>query len=134
MKKNVTVAVLFLMHFCLHAQNRSVKADSVSTDSLAFIETVFSSSADLNESESDQQDISSLLQASPDIFSRFASFQYAAARYRLRGYQSENHLVMINGVAVNDPSSGSASWSSWGGLTDVARQIESRSGITASRD
>ncbi len=134
MKKNETVAVLFLIHFCLPAQDKNAKTDTIATDSLSLLETVFSSSGDRSESGSDQQDISSLLQASPDIFSRYASFQFSAARYRLRGYQAENHLVMINGVSVNDPSTGAASWSSWGGLTDVARQIESRSGITAGRD
>ena len=42
------------------------------------------------DSDMDQQDVASLLQSSRDVFVQFSSFQFSSARYRMRGYQSEN--------------------------------------------
>lgn len=68
------------------------------------------------DNESDKQDVSSLLLSSKDVFVQFASFQFGAGRYRLRGYTSKNQQVWINGIEMNDPETGNASWNEWGGL------------------
>jgi len=85
------------------------------------------------EGDQESQDISGLLQSSRDIFVSTAGYTLSSARFRIRGYDSENTLVMINGVPVNDPESGRAYWSSWGGLNDVTRYQEVRTGISASQ-
>lgn len=94
---------------------------------------LFSTSGADAESDLDQQDVSALLQSSRDVFTQFASFQFGPARYHMRGYAAENQLVMINGINVNNLETGFSSWSSWGGLNDVTRYIETRVGITPNR-
>lgn len=85
------------------------------------------------DSDMDQQDVASLLQSSRDVFVQFSSFQFSSARYRMRGYQSENQLILINGINVSNLETGAANFSSWGGLNDVTRFSENRFGNTASR-
>jgi len=78
------------------------------------------------------QDISGLLQSSSDIFVSTAGYTFGPARFRIRGYDSENTAVMINGVQVNDMESGWAYWSSWGGLNDALRNQDVNTGISPS--
>lgn len=94
---------------------------------------IFSTGGSDAESELDEQDASSLLQSSRDLFTQFASFQFGAARYKPRGYPAENQLIMINGIPVTNPETGSSTWSSWGGLNDVTRYTETRFGTGANR-
>jgi len=67
------------------------------------------------------EDISSLLQASRDVFVSTAAYTFGAARFKMRGYGSENTALYMNGIQVNDMESGRAYWSSWGGLNDAVR-------------
>lgn len=106
--------------------------DSASTDN-TFNIPIFSTSGGDLEGDLEQQDVSSLLMSSRDVFTQFASFQFGAARYRMRGYMAENQLVMINGVNVNNLETGFSSWSNWGGLNDVTRYVETRFGVVANR-
>jgi hypothetical protein len=89
-----------------------------------------------SESEADfgSQDISGLLQSSRDIFTATAGFSFGQARFRIRGYGSENTTVFINGIRLNDMETGRAIWSSWGGLNDVTRFQDVQTGITSSRE
>lgn len=81
--------------------------------------------------ESDQnQDVSGLLQSSRDVFSSIAGYNFSNARYRMRGLQSEHFTVMMNGVPMNSPENGWAIWSFWGGLNDVTRYPETKTGIS----
>ena len=90
-------------------------------------------SADDIEGDAGSHDISSLLQGSRDIYVNTAGFNFGAARYRVRGYDSENTRVMINSIPVNDPETGRAFFSVWGGLNDVTRMTEPVNGLGASR-
>jgi hypothetical protein len=85
------------------------------------------------ESEIDDQEVSSLLQSSRDVFTQFVSFQFGMSGYRLRGYASKNQIVMINGAKLNSPETGMAAWSSWSGLNDITRNVESGLGNAANR-
>ncbi|MGZ3882617.1 MAG: hypothetical protein ACXVP0_09415 [Bacteroidia bacterium] len=91
------------------------------------------STAGGDDGDLEQQDVSALLQSSRDLFTRYASFQFGSARYRMRGYMAENQMVMINGVNVNNLETGYSSWSNWGGLNDVTRFVENRYGVVASQ-
>lgn len=86
------------------------------------------------EGDADSHDISSLLQGSRDIYVSTAGFNFGPARYRIRGYDSENTVVMINGITVNDPETGRAFYSTWGGLNDATRMTVSHHGIGTSRE
>lgn len=93
---------------------------------------IFSTTAgDLN-ADMGSQDVSGLLQSSRDVFTSVAGYNFGNARFRLRGLGSENSIVLINGVRVNDLENGWASWSSWGGLNDVTRNMEVHTGVSSS--
>jgi len=81
------------------------------------------------ESETRGQTVTGLLQSQNDAFTSAAAFTFSAARFNIRGYEPEYSLLFMNGVPVNDPESGFAGWSSWGGLNDVTRNRESRNGL-----
>ncbi|MCT4581190.1 MAG: TonB-dependent receptor [Flavobacteriales bacterium] len=102
------------------------------TDSIADFMPNLSSGSDLMESESQSQNVSGLLQSSRDVYSRTAGFNFSAARFRLRGYSSENTLISLGGMPGNDPESGWAIWSYWGGLNDITRYPENVMGIASS--
>ena len=94
---------------------------------------VFTLTTDDLDGELGNQDISGILQSSRDVFTSVAGYNFGQARFRIRGYDSENTLVSINGVLVNDFETGWASWSNWAGLNDVTRWMQVRTGIGASR-
>lgn len=105
-------------------------------DTLAFEADIPILSLSIDELEGDagSYDISSLLQGSRDIYVSTAGYNFGSARYRIRGYDSENTLVLINGIVVNDPETGRAFYSTWGGLNDATRMNVSHSGIGVSRE
>jgi hypothetical protein len=109
-----------------------IAGDSINSSAALNIPIFSTSGGDL-EGDLEQQDVSSLLMSSRDVFTQFASFQFGAARYRMRGYMAENQLVMINGVNVSNLETGFSSWSNWGGLNDVTRFVENRFGNVANR-
>ncbi len=93
--------------------------------------TVTLSESEFDESSSSNE-ISGLLQSSRDIFVSTAGFNFGSVRYRMRGLDSENTHVLINGIMMNDNETGRASWSSWGGLNDAVRNTEINSMVSAS--
>lgn len=117
------------------AQTDTTKTDTAkdSVNASTFNIPIFSTSGGDLEGDLEQQDVSSLLMSSRDVFTQFASFQFGSARYRMRGYMAENQLVMINGVNVNNLETGFSSWSNWGGLNDVTNYVENRFGNVANR-
>lgn len=94
---------------------------------------VFSISGDELESDQSGQDVSGLLQSARDLYANTAGFHFGPARFRIRGYSSENMTVLINGIRLNDVETGFASFANWGGLNDVTRLQESRPYLQSSR-
>jgi hypothetical protein len=96
---------------------------------------VFSISASDNGTDGGNQDIGGLLQSSRDVFNYTAGFNLFNGRFRIRGMMTDNTTILINGIKVNDPESGQASWSNWGGLNDVTRNgnIEITTSLSANR-
>lgn len=86
------------------------------------------------EGDAGSHDISSLLQGSRDVYVSTAGYNFGSARYRIRGYDSENTRVMINGIPVNDPETGRAFYSTWGGLNDATRMTVTHHAIGVSRE
>lgn len=134
MIKKIIAVVCVLVWSSLGAQNDSTDVKE-NTDSLStkFNVPLFSTSGGDVDNDLEQQDVSSLLASSRDVFAQFASFQFGVGRYRMRGYMAENNMIMVNGVNVNNLETGFSSWSSWGGLNDVTRYVEQRIGITPNR-
>lgn len=76
--------------------------------------------------------ISGLLSSSLDIFQRTAAFEFSSSFYRLRGLDSDNGSILINGIEMNKLYNGRPQWSNWGGLNDVMRSQELSAGLTPS--
>ncbi len=96
------------------------------------IPTITLNESALSGSEALNQNISGLLFASRDIFFNTAAFNFSAARFRIRGYDSENTTVMLNGMPMNKLETGRVLWSDWAGLNDVTRGQDITIGIGAS--
>ena len=79
---------------------------------------------------SGSQTVSSALGASRDVFASAATFTFGTARYRIRGYDDENFVTLMNGVPMTDISSGRTLFGSWSGLNDVMRSRESVYGLS----
>ena len=86
------------------------------------------------EGDAESHDISSLLQGSRDVYVSTAGFTFGQTRYRIRGYDNLNTVVMMNGIPVNDPETGRVFYSNWGGLNDATRMTVTHSGIGVSRE
>lgn len=74
-----------------------------------------------------------LLQASNrDPFLSTTGFVWGAYGFRNRGYYKNSPRLLINGIPMNDPGTGSLLWSAWGGLNDAFREVQSTYGLAAS--
>ncbi|WP_250433361.1 carboxypeptidase regulatory-like domain-containing protein [Hanstruepera flava] len=87
---------------------------------------------ELNTDTSGLDNISGLLQSSQDVFQRTAAFEWSSSFFRVRGLDSENGSVLINGIEMNKLFDGRPQWSDWGGLNDVLRNQELTSGLQPS--
>src|SRR6185437_4822450 len=74
-----------------------------------------------------------LLGASRDIFIQANILHFMTARFLYRGYNTDNRTVMINGVRLNSLQTGIANFSAFGGLTDVVRLMDQKTGLGSSR-
>jgi hypothetical protein len=80
--------------------------------------------SDLEEDNSSSENTSGLLQSSKDAFLQAAAFNWGQARFSVRGLDSENATMMLNGMKMNKIYDGRPQWNNWGGLNDVLRNQE----------
>ncbi|MDE5608807.1 MAG: carboxypeptidase regulatory-like domain-containing protein [Bacteroidales bacterium] len=78
------------------------------------------------------QTVAGLQTQSQDVFDRNAGYNLGFAYFKARGYDNRYNNVYVNGALMNDPESGRASWSEWGGLNDAVRNKEAVSGLNPS--
>lgn len=75
------------------------------------------------------QRVSSALTASRDAFLYSATFNFFIARFKVRGYESANSSIFMNGVPIENLETGAGSYGSFGGLTFVLRGRDYSLGI-----
>jgi len=107
----------------------SLEIDDSNTSGLF---TITLSDDELNDDTSGADNISGLLSSSKDVFSRTAAFEFSSSFFRVRGLDSDNGSVLINGIEMNKLYNGRPQWSNWGGLNDVVRNQELTTGLTPS--
>lgn len=83
--------------------------------------TISLSEDELDEDESVASNTSGILQSSKDVFARAAAFDFSGTFFRVRGLDSENGTMLINGIRMNKIYNGRPQWSDWGGINDVMR-------------
>ncbi|MER2996453.1 TonB-dependent receptor [Pontibacter populi] len=79
------------------------------------------------------QEFPELLKSTPGVYATKAGGGFGDSRINLRGFQSQNVAVLINGVPVNDMENGRVYWSNWAGLTDVTKSMQVQRGLGASK-
>jgi len=94
--------------------------------------TISLSDDELDNDTSGSDNISGLLSSSFDVFQRTAAFEFSSSFFRVRGLDSDNGSVLINGIEMNKMYNGRPQWSNWGGMNDVVRNQELTTGLTPS--
>lgn len=79
------------------------------------------------------QEFPEILKATPGVYVTRGGGGFGDAELRLRGFESENVAVLINGIPVNDMENGRVFWSNWAGLSDVTSTIQVQRGLGASK-
>ena len=74
-----------------------------------------------------------ILKSTPGVYATKQGGGFGDSRINMRGFESENIAVMINGVPMNDMEWGGLYWSNWAGLTDVTRSMQTQRGLGASK-
>ncbi|MGV8947741.1 MAG: TonB-dependent receptor, partial [Lutibacter sp.] len=90
-------------------------------------------SASLIENKLGAQEFPEILKSTPGIYATKQGGGYGDSRVNLRGFESANIAVMVNGVPVNDMEWGGVYWSNWAGLGDVTRSMQVQRGLGASK-
>ncbi len=89
-------------------------------------------SADI-ERKLGSQEFPEVLESTPGVYATKSGGGFGDGRINLRGFNSENVAVMINGVPVNDMENGRVYWSNWAGLSDVTSAMQVQRGLGASK-
>ncbi|MEB8346041.1 TonB-dependent receptor [Flavobacteriaceae bacterium KMM 6898] len=130
-----TIADYWTKRFALELERKSLDLGSIymerditleKTDNLIAL-----TEADLADDESSMGTMG-ILQATKDVFLNRAAFDFGQAFFRVRGYDAENGLVLINGLPMNKVFDGRPQWNNWGGLNDVVRNQEFSNGLDVS--
>lgn len=79
------------------------------------------------------QEFPEVLKSTPGVYATKSGGGFGDGRINLRGFNSENVAVMINGVPVNDMENGRVFWSNWAGLGDVTSSMQVQRGLGASK-
>ena len=79
------------------------------------------------------QEYPEILKSTPSVYATKQGGGYGDSRIYLRGFDSNNIGVLINGVPVNGQENGKVYWSNWAGLSDVTQTLQVQRGLGASK-
>lgn len=79
------------------------------------------------------QEFPEILATTPSIYATKGGGGFGDGRMNVRGFDTSNTAVMINGVPVNDMEGGTVYWSNWAGLSDVTSAMQIQRGLGASK-
>lgn len=77
------------------------------------------------------QEFPEILKTTPGVWATKDGGGFGDAKINMRGFQSANVAVLVNGIPVNDMEWGGVYWSNWAGLSDVASNIQTQRGLGA---
>ncbi len=89
--------------------------------------------SDYIEERLGSQEFPEILKGTPGVYVTKAGGGFGDSRIRIRGFDSQNVAVLINGVPVNDMENGRVYWSNWAGLADVTGSMQVQRGLGASK-
>lgn len=85
------------------------------------------------ENKLGNQEFPMVLKATPSMYVTKSGGGYGDSRVALRGFDTDNIGVLINGVPVNGMENGKVYWSNWSGLSDVTKYMQVQRGLGASK-
>ena len=129
----VLIVVLFINSNIFSQEEQQITVtdtinDLSSTNDVVDMFSISLSDDELNDDTSASDNISGLLNSSMDVFYRTAAYEFSSSFFKVRGLDSDNAIVHINGVKMNKLYNGRPQWSNWGGLNDVLRNQELSNG------
>jgi len=133
-RTRLVLIIILLLNFNIFSQVEEQIAVNDSLNNLSTTNDVvdlFSislSDDELNDDTSASDNISGLLNSSMDVFYRTAAYEFSSSFFKVRGLDSDNAIVHINGIKMNKLYNGRPQWSNWGGLNDVLRNQELSNG------
>ena len=133
-KTRLVLIVILFINFNIFSQveQQITVADTIndlsSTNDVLDMFSISLSDDELNDDTSASDNISGLLNSSMDVFYRTAAYEFSSSFFKVRGLDSDNAIVHINGVKMNKLYNGRPQWSNWGGLNDVLRNQELSNG------
>ncbi len=74
-----------------------------------------------------------LLKSTPGVYATKGPGGFGDSKINMRGFQSPNVAVMVNGIPMNDMEWGGLYWSNWAGLSDVTSIMQTQRGLGASK-
>ncbi|PWL40102.1 TonB-dependent receptor [Flagellimonas aquimarina] len=79
------------------------------------------------------QELPEVLKSTPSIYATKTGGGFGDGRINVRGFDSQNTAIMINGIPVNDMENGRVFWSNWAGLGDVTTAMQVQRGLGSSK-
>ena len=79
------------------------------------------------------QEFPEILKTSPSIYATKDNGGFGDGRVNVRGFDTYNVGVLINGIPVNGMEDSKVYWSNWAGLSDVTSRIQVQRGLGASK-
>ena len=129
----VLIIILFInFNIFSQAEQQVILSDTINdlsnTNDVVDLFSISLSDDELNDDTSAADNISGLLNSSMDVFYRTAAYEFSSSFFKVRGLDSDNAIVHINGIKMNKLYNGRPQWSNWGGLNDVLRNQELSNG------
>uniref|UniRef100_A0AAU6WRW2 TonB-dependent receptor n=1 Tax=Chryseobacterium endophyticum TaxID=1854762 RepID=A0AAU6WRW2_9FLAO len=79
------------------------------------------------------QELVEMLNTTPSIYATKGGGGFGDSQIVMRGFESRNIAVMVNGMPVNDMEGGTVYFSNWTGLSDVTSFIQVQRGLGSSK-
>ncbi len=74
-----------------------------------------------------------ILNTTPSVYATKSGGGFGDGGITMRGFESRNIAVLVNGMPVNDMESGTVYFSNWTGLSDVTSTIQVQRGLGSSK-
>ncbi|CAM3645216.1 TonB-dependent receptor [Elizabethkingia occulta] len=79
------------------------------------------------------QEFPEILKTTPSVYATRGGGGLGDGRLNIRGFDTKNTAVMVNGMPVNDMEGGTVYWSNWQGLSDVTSFMQIQRGLGSSK-
>ena len=85
------------------------------------------------QEELGSKDLPLILNSTPGVYATSQGGGDGDARVSIRGFNSQNVLVLLDGIPMNDMVNGRVFWSNWFGLDNLTRGVQVQRGLGASK-